>query len=36
MNLKRVEWLSEDYDGLFEKEVPSQLLQNPLFQKTLG
>lgn len=30
-----VEWLSEDYDSLFEKEVPSQLLQNPLLQKDI-
>lgn len=35
MNLKRAEWSSGDYDGLFEKEVPSQLLQNPLLQKDI-
>ena len=35
MNLKLVDWLSDDYDGLFEKEVPSQLLQNPLLQKDI-
>lgn len=35
MNLKRINWSSEDYDGLFEKKVPSQLLQNPLLQKDI-
>ena len=35
MNLKQSDWSSEDYDGLFEKEVPSQLLQNPLLQKDI-
>ena len=35
MNLKRIEWLPKDYDGLFEKQVPSQLLQNPLLQKNI-
>jgi integrase len=32
MNLKQIQWSSEDYGGLF-KNVPSQLLQNPLLQK---
>ena len=34
MSLKKVNWV-EDYDGLFEKEVPWQLLQNPLLQKEI-
>ena len=33
MNLKQFNWSSEEYDGLFEKEVPSQLLRNPLIKK---
>ena len=32
MSLNQFEWI-EDYDGLFEREIPSQLLQNPLLQK---
>ncbi len=35
MNLKQFNWSSEEYDGLFEKKVPSQLLQNPLLQKDI-
>ncbi|MGK7935243.1 MAG: tyrosine-type recombinase/integrase [Xenococcaceae cyanobacterium] len=35
MNLKQFDWSSEDYDGLFEKEVPLQLLQNPLLKKDI-
>ena len=34
MSLNQFEWI-EDYDGLFEKEVPSQFLQNPLLQKDI-
>lgn len=33
MSLNQFNWSSEDYDGLFEKEIPSQFLQNPLLQK---
>jgi integrase len=33
MSLNQFNWSSEDYDGLFEQEVPSQLLNNPLLQK---
>ena len=35
MSLNQFHWLSEEYDGLFEKEIPSQLLQNPLLQKDI-
>jgi hypothetical protein len=34
MSLNQFEWI-EDYDGLFEEEIPSQLLQNPLLQKDI-
>ena len=34
MSLNQFDWL-EDYDDLFEKKVPSQLLQNPLLQKDI-
>lgn len=34
MSLNQFDWL-EDYDGLFEKQIPDQLLQNPLFQKDI-
>ncbi|MGL4883716.1 MAG: tyrosine-type recombinase/integrase [Waterburya sp.] len=35
MSLNKFEWSSQKYDGLFEKEVPSQLLQNPLLQQDI-
>ena len=35
MNLNELDWSSPEYDGLFEKEVPSQLLKNPLLQKNV-
>ena len=35
MSLNQFDWSSEEYDGLFEKEIPSQLLQNPLLQKDI-
>ena len=34
MRKNQFDWL-EDYDDLFEKKVPSQLLQNPLLQKDI-
>lgn len=34
MSLNQFEWI-EDYDGLFEEQIPSQLLQNPLLQKDI-
>ena len=33
MSLNQLDWSSSEYDGLFETEVPSQLLKNPLLQK---
>ena len=33
MNLEQFDWLVEEYEGLFEKVVPTHLLQNPLIQK---
>ncbi|MGK7882811.1 MAG: phage integrase SAM-like domain-containing protein, partial [Crocosphaera sp.] len=35
MSLNQFDLSSEEYDGLFEKKVPSQLLQNPLLQKDI-
>ncbi len=34
MSLNQFNWI-EDYDSLFEEEIPSQLLQNPLLQKDI-
>lgn len=33
MKITRIDWSSEDYDGLFKQEIPLQLLQNPLLNK---
>ena len=33
MNLEKFDWSAEKYEGLFEKVVPTHLLQNPLMQK---
>lgn len=33
MNLEQFDWSVEEYEGLFEKVVPTHLLQNPLMQK---
>ena len=35
MSFNQFDGSSEEYDGLFEKEVPFQLLQNPLLQKDI-
>ena len=34
MSSNQFNWI-EDYDGLFEEEIPSQLLQNPLLKKDI-
>lgn len=34
-NLNKIKNDKKDYDGLFEKEIPSQVLQNPLIQKDI-
>ena len=33
MNLEQFDWSASEYEGLFEKVVPTHLLQNPLMQK---
>jgi len=33
MILEQFDWSAEEYKGLFEKVVPTHLLQNPLMQK---
>ncbi len=33
MNLEQFDWSAEEHKGLFEKVVPTHLLQNPLMQK---
>ncbi len=33
MNLEQFDWSAEEHEGLFEKVVPTHLLQNPLMQK---
>lgn len=35
MSLNQFDLLSEDYDGLFERKMPLQLLQNPLLKKDI-
>ncbi|MDJ0718475.1 MAG: tyrosine-type recombinase/integrase [Prochloraceae cyanobacterium] len=35
MSLNQLNWRAEDYDGLFEKEVPSKLLNKALLQKDI-